>query len=1069
MNTHLCCELSKRSLKWGTYAAGLVAVLASTVAQAAPPDVLTQRYDNGRNGRAVDSTITPQLLSSGNFQKIGELPVSGAIYAQPLFVQNQVIANGTVHDLVVVATSTNILYAFDANNYQQLWTTGALGTPDKSISTADPSYGCSDMNPMFVSTTTKQTFGIGIQSTPVIDRTAGTAGVIYVTYRTNPGTNPASSKQWLARIDLRSGAVLTTKEVTTTDLGQSPVALRVRASLLLTGRVLYVAFGSLCETIALPGADEYNSMFFYRGSVLAIDPISLNKVGRYDTMLPNQTLPSNGLPFGGGGIWQASTGLASDDAGNLFFTTGNSLIMQTNSVDDSSNTSANNVQNSFVRLAPTVTPATGQVTSVTFPSGAADWFTPYRSEWHNRADMDLGSAGVILPPGTSEVVGGGKEGIVYVLNRSNMGHYSSTHWTPSVVHNTGNFWNPNCITKAPFEDLEQLTNMCDSNCYVVDSGNDPVVQKISLASNIDCGTPNMGNWIGWAHIHGTPAFGRAGDGNDYLYTWAEKDQIVAYRRVGGSTPYQTTGIRGVATTPNGGMPGGMLTLSSTPTNTSTVVFAALPLEAVNHYDLFFPDWSSTNVNAGGLIAFDGTPSDVPNAPAGTKQLKMLWGDFASDSVPYVHSKFVPPTVAKGKVFLATFSNRVNVYGSKPNPVATSVTNVTGILQNSSRATAVSVDPTGTLAVFGHLNTQTGDWPARLATLGSANMFPPNAGVALAIHNSNLLAFAVDTNGLLRMFSTPTSGGATSWTGPTTVSSVAMPAGAQLTTGRRGTELGVYMIDGAGDIHLFRSAAATPWPDQKLPVATTKFVPGAGIAADYQTSTQLDVFAVNTAGVPRVYWSSTTPNASWFSSSISGVTLMPGARLATGKRGSNEFDLFAIGGPNVTARPSATCTSGDPNGDTGCLKRMWVTGLGSWNVETLRRELVPDWAQFLGSYPPGVPGSAIATAKQGADQLNVMFVSTTGSVVIYFSQNTDEWWTVTMSGPSTNSGVNWSTLRAAPGSSIAAFPSKLSLDGAPSKLDVLVPGTRTQPAGTSGIFGSSVTVGDSTWSFPFRAL
>ena len=36
------------------------------------------------------------------------------------------------------------------------------------------------------------------------------------------------------------------------------------------------------------------------------------------------------------------------------------------------------------------------------------------------------------------------------------------------------------------------------------------------------------------------------------------------------------------------------------------------------------------------------------------------------------AKFVPPTVANGKVYLATFSNRLNVYGLLPRPSVTIV-------------------------------------------------------------------------------------------------------------------------------------------------------------------------------------------------------------------------------------------------------------------------------------------------------------------------------------------------------------------------------------------------------------
>jgi hypothetical protein len=53
---------------------------------------------------------------------------------------------------------------------------------------------------------------------------------------------------------------------------------------------------------------------------------------------------------------------------------------------------------------------------------------------------------------------------------------------------------------------------------------------------------------------------------------------------------------------------------------------------------------------GALRAFD--PIDM----------KELWNNQGSRPDDYLFAKFVPPTVAKGKVFLATVSNIVLVYG-----------------------------------------------------------------------------------------------------------------------------------------------------------------------------------------------------------------------------------------------------------------------------------------------------------------------------------------------------------------------------------------------------------------------
>src|SRR5690242_9757540 len=70
-------------------------------------DVLTQRYDNGRTGRASEASITPASFTDGKWQKLATLAVDGAVYAQPLFVQGQRMSDGTIHNVVYIATARN--------------------------------------------------------------------------------------------------------------------------------------------------------------------------------------------------------------------------------------------------------------------------------------------------------------------------------------------------------------------------------------------------------------------------------------------------------------------------------------------------------------------------------------------------------------------------------------------------------------------------------------------------------------------------------------------------------------------------------------------------------------------------------------------------------------------------------------------------------------------------------------------------------------------------------------------------------------------------------------------------
>ena len=61
----------------------------------------------------------------------------------------------------------------------------------------------------------------------------------------------------------------------------------------------------------------------------------------------------------------------------------------------------------------------------------ADYFTPFNQAAMQAADADLGSGGPLLLPDDAGsaahphlIVGGGKAGIIFLVDRDNMGHYN---------------------------------------------------------------------------------------------------------------------------------------------------------------------------------------------------------------------------------------------------------------------------------------------------------------------------------------------------------------------------------------------------------------------------------------------------------------------------------------------------------------------------------------------------------------------------------------------------------------------------------------------------------------------
>jgi outer membrane protein assembly factor BamB len=119
-----------------------------------------------------------------------DLPADGKVDAQPLYVSQLSVA-GSLHNVLFVATEHDSVFAFDAETGVVLWQTSLLAAGE----TLSDTRGCSQVVPE-----------IGITSTPVIDRSAGAHGTLYVVAM----SKDASSiyHQRLHALDLASGTEL---------------------------------------------------------------------------------------------------------------------------------------------------------------------------------------------------------------------------------------------------------------------------------------------------------------------------------------------------------------------------------------------------------------------------------------------------------------------------------------------------------------------------------------------------------------------------------------------------------------------------------------------------------------------------------------------------------------------------------------------------------------------------------------------------------------------------------------------------------------------------------------------
>ncbi len=550
--------------------------------------ILTQHNDTSRTGANLHETqLTISNVNPQQFGKLFERQVDGQIYAQPLYVSNVTIPNQGSHNVVYVATMHNSVYAFDADDPQAtapLWHV-SLGPsaplPDPNIGPRSNLLATLQLlgnillkNPLSIFSLLRQlgtqdlqtalsifagykdiAVEVGIVSTPVISLAQNTLYAVAFTKEGNSYAHRLHALDLATGEEKFRGPVQIKATVQGTGAGSVNGSIPFvsnrqlqRSALLLANDAIYIAFAS------------YGDQDPYHGWVFAYNATSLEQIAVY-----------NDTPNGSeGGIWMAGQGPSADSENNIYFITGNGDFKQDGSA----------LGGSFVKLRLDLT--------------LADWFAPFNTVALSQADIDVGSSGVLLIPDTNLLLGGGKEGKFYLLNKDDMGHFNA-------------------------------------------NGDSQIVQSFYVAQD--------------HHIHGGPIYWNGPHG-PWVYVWPENAFLRAYQLVNGQ--FQTTPISQSTTTdpanvPGGlpGMPGGMLSLSANGnTAGSGILWASHPYKA-----------SAIHATVEGILrAYDA--SDLT---------RELWNSKQNESRDDIgnFAKFCPPTIANGKVYMASFSGHLAVYGLLP--------------------------------------------------------------------------------------------------------------------------------------------------------------------------------------------------------------------------------------------------------------------------------------------------------------------------------------------------------------------------------------------------------------------
>ncbi|MEO6838742.1 MAG: T9SS type A sorting domain-containing protein [Ginsengibacter sp.] len=540
-------------------------------------NVLMNHNNLMRTGWNSNETIlTQSAISTGNFGLVFSRNVDDQIYAQPLVLSN-VSVGGGIHNIVIVATVNNSLYAFDADNANvttPYWQDNLTYNPTnyRPIKNTDMTGACGGNYKDFSG-------NMGIVGTPAIDTVTNT---LYVVSRSVKQTGAATFVQYLHAIDISTGAEKSGSPVsiigTYTAPGHSMVTFNEqkqnqRPGLLLYNGVVYIAWASHCDWGP------------YEGWIMGYDASTLTQKFTYASVL------NGGLA----GIWMSGQPPAVDENGNIYVSTGNGTTGFGGNPNDTTNRAS-----SLLKLST----ATGALKVTSF-------FTPMDYQYLNDDDLDYGVDGVMLIPNTHLSLSGSKEGRLFLIDDNNMGG----------------------------------TTTDNSN----------VLQTLNVASVTTSNT---------RHLHGSPVYFKDENSNEYIYGWAEGSLLKQFPFNRSTMLFDTINEKIGNTALPSGMPGAMLSVSSNGSQPNTgILWANHPINGD----------ANQSVVPGELQAFDAT--DVTHE---------LWNSNWSSKRDAIgkFAKFVPPTIANGKVYMATFSNKLNVYGLNPLPVSACASTLPPLWQSS---------------------------------------------------------------------------------------------------------------------------------------------------------------------------------------------------------------------------------------------------------------------------------------------------------------------------------------------------------------------------------------------------
>jgi hypothetical protein len=606
---------------------------AADLAQAgtsAYADDITASDDNLRTGWDQSETAMGPSAVPG-FSTLFDTKVTGEVYAQPLVVP---VASGSSSSTVVVATENDYVYGLDPATGTINWTTH-LGNAFVIGKSSDRKLAkCGDLTP-----------NIGITGTPTFDPANN-----HVYFFANITTGSNKPNYYLVQMDPSNGSVVSKTLISGHPSNDSAISFNAAyqmerpGALLLNGSV-YGAFASHCDHQP------------YVGYIAGV-----NLSTSTPTLWTDESKTSGDMA----GIWQGGGGLMSDGT-SIFVTSGNGVSPAKGPGSKPPGTLAESV----MRLQPN----SGGNLSI------KDFFSPANAPKLDAADSDFGSGGPMGFPVTmgnypSVLAQAGKTGVIYLLNRANLGgREQGAKNSDNVLFYTknygGQYGHP-----AFFGDISALTQ--------TNAGTKPV-------------------------------------DNDFMF-YAGKNDVMRVFRLGVASNNKPVLSDVGASSLTYGFSSGSPVVTSNGTDPNSVVVWVIQAAGATGTGAELDAYA-----LGNLVSDGTTPSSCTSKAVCI--LKPIW-----HSQSFTASKFSIPATSNGVIYVGDRSGNVRAWGRAPAaaPLAAATTTLPSTTVNTTTSRTVSITakrPTVVTGVSASTGASNAIAPASQFTIGQATLSPAGSTTA----------------------------------------------------------------------------------------------------------------------------------------------------------------------------------------------------------------------------------------------------------------------------------------------------------------------------------------------------